>query len=109
LTFKEDIADLRNSRVPDILAELAEFGIVPLVHDPQADPAEAAEALGIELVPIEQLVDLDALILAVPHREFRALGADVLAGLLAPGGVLADVKSMLDPEALPSGITYWSL
>ncbi len=109
LTFKEDVADLRNSRVPDILAELAEFGIVPLVHDPQADPVEAADMLGIELVPIERLVDLDALILAVPHREFRALGADALAALLGPGGVFADVKSMLDPAALPSGITYWSL
>ena len=68
LTFKEDVPDLRNSRVPDILAELREYGIAARVADPLADAAEARREYGIDLVDLDQLDGLDGLILAVPHR-----------------------------------------
>ena len=109
LTFKEDVPDLRNSRVPDIVRELASFGIMARVHDPLAEPAAAAHEYGVELSPLELLHGLDALVLAVPHRCYRALGAQGLAAMLAPSGILLDVKSMLDPAELPAGLAYWSL
>src|SRR5712671_4418512 len=66
ITFKEDVPDLRNSRVPDIIAELRDFGIAALVSDPLADPAEAKREYGVDLVPFDRLTGLDGLILAVP-------------------------------------------
>jgi UDP-N-acetyl-D-galactosamine dehydrogenase len=109
LTFKEDVPDLRNSRVPDILSELSEFGIEALVHDPLADPREASEEYGVELVGREELRDLDALILAVNHRAFREMPIGELVSGLKEGGVLIDVKSALDPTLLPQHLKYWSL
>ena len=109
LTFKENVPDLRNSRVPDIVAELGQYDIAPLVHDPLADPDEALHTFGIALVPLSDFRDLDALIVAVPHREYRDRPAADLAGLVRPGGVVADIKSMLDPAAMPAGTAYWSL
>ena len=109
LTFKEDVPDLRNSKVPDILRELLSFGIAAQVHDPLADPAAAGHEYGLELAPLELLRGLDALVLAVPHRCYRTLGAAGLAAMLAPAGILLDVKSMLDPAELPAGLAYWSL
>jgi UDP-N-acetyl-D-galactosamine dehydrogenase len=108
LTFKQDVPDIRNSKVPDILTELAEYGITPLVSDPHANPDEAAHEYGVELSAIEALHDLDALILAVNHAEFIAEGSD-LAKRLKPGGLLVDVKSALDRDSLPENIGYWSL
>lgn len=108
LTFKENVPDIRNSRVPDILGELAEFGIEPLVHDPLASAEEAADEYGVTLAPLETLRDLDALVLAVPHDEYRQ-GSAALLGRVRDGGVIVDVKSMLDPSALPSHLRYWSL
>ena len=109
LTFKENVPDLRNSRVPDIVAELGQYDIAPLVHDPLADPDEARHTFGIALAPLTDFRDLDALIVAVPHREYRDRAAADLAGLVRPGGVVADIKSMLDPAAMPAGTAYWSL
>ncbi|MGD9509616.1 MAG: nucleotide sugar dehydrogenase [Geminicoccaceae bacterium] len=109
LTFKEDVPDLRNSRVPDILRELESFGIAARVHDPLADPAAAGHEYGVELSPLELLRGLDALVLAVPHRCYRELGAAGLAGMLAQSGILLDVRSVLDPAELPPGLSYWSL
>ena len=109
LTFKENVPDLRNSRVPDIVAELAQFGIAPMVHDPLADPAEASEEYGITLMPIDDFGDLHALILAVPHRNYVQNKIDSLVGRLVTGGVLVDVKSVVDPATVPDGFGYWSL
>jgi UDP-N-acetyl-D-glucosamine/UDP-N-acetyl-D-galactosamine dehydrogenase len=109
LAFKEDVPDLRNSRVPDIVAELRAFGIAALVHDPLASAEEARHEYGLELAPLSALRDLDGVILAVPHRQFRDNGFAALFAALAPGGVLIDVKSVLDRETVPTGITYWSL
>src|SRR6516225_1301811 len=75
VTFKEDVPDLRNSRVPDIVAELREFGITALVTDPMADREEALHEYGVKLVDLDAFKDLDALILAVPHRLVTDRGA----------------------------------
>ncbi len=109
LTFKEEVPDLRNSRVPDILAELRSFGIEPLVHDPMADREEAMHEYGVKLVDLDAFDQLDALILAVPHRAVTDRGADYLFKLVAPGGAFVDVKSALRPSAAPKDVNYWSL
>ena len=109
ITFKEDVPDLRNSRVPDILQELRQFGIEPLVHDPLADPAEAREAYGLELTDLEAFTHLDGLILAVPHRAYLEQGPEGLCQYLVDGGVLVDVKSVLAPQELPENLRHWSL
>ncbi len=110
LTFKENVADIRNSKVPDILGELRAFGIEPLLHDPFAGPDETRHEYGLGLSPLEALDGLDALILAVAHKQYLDLGAAALARRVNPGGVLVDVKSALDPKALPPGrVAYWCL
>jgi UDP-N-acetyl-D-galactosamine dehydrogenase len=108
LTFKQDVPDIRNSKVPDILAELAEYGIAALVSDPLADPAAAQAEYGIALSPPEDLADLDALVLAVNHAAYLA-DTPALVSRVREGGVLVDVKSALDRESLPDGLMYWSL
>ena len=108
LTFKEDCSDMRNSKVPSIIEELKTFGIRSLVHDPTATPAEAMHEYGIELSPLEALVDLDALVLAVAHRTYLEAGTQLLARV-KEGGIFIDVKSALAPEQMTQGIRYWSL
>ena len=109
LTFKENVPDLRNSRVPDILKELASFGIAAMLHDPLADAGAAQHEYGLELAPLALLRELDALVLAVPHRAYLELGEPGLAAMLGPRGILSDVRSALDPARLPATLTYWSL
>jgi len=109
LTFKEDVPDLRNSRVPDILVELREFGITAVVADPLADPAEASREYGIELAPLDTFTRLDGLILAVPHRVLGKAGWNRVLMALSPGGVFIDIKSVVPRNALPPNIHYWSL
>ncbi|HEY9634134.1 MAG TPA: nucleotide sugar dehydrogenase [Coleofasciculaceae cyanobacterium] len=109
LTFKENVPDLRNSRVPDIVAELRQFGINPLVHDPLADSQEAQQEYGIDLVNWQDLSNLDALILAVTHQAYRDMSCEQLLACLRSGGVLMDVKSIFDPAILPPNVNYWSL
>jgi UDP-N-acetyl-D-galactosamine dehydrogenase len=109
ITFKEDVPDLRNSRVPDIVAELREFGIAALVTDPLADPAEAKREYGVELVPHQNFTKLDGLILAVPHRVLGEAGWDKLFAALAPCGIFVDVKSAVARDKVPRGVHYWSL
>lgn len=108
LTFKQDVPDIRNSKVPDILAELADYGITALVSDPLADPSAAAHEYGITLSPADEMVQLDALVLAVNHAEYIANPSDLIARL-REGGVLVDVKSALSREGLPEELVYWSL
>jgi len=100
LTFKENVPDLRNSKVPDIVAELAQFGIDAMVHDPLGDPHEALEEYKVEITPLDRLVQLDALILAVAHTEYVANPA-ALYDRVSDGGVLIDVKSAL-PTSPPA-------
>ncbi len=109
LAFKENVPDLRNSRVPDIVDTLADYGIRPLVHDPMVDAREAAEEFGIELQPIEELTNLDGLVLAVPHRSYLDAPGERLSERIRPGGVLMDVRSAIDPGSVRADITSWSL
>ncbi len=109
LTFKENVPDLRNSRVPDILDELRDYGIEALVHDARADAEEALEEYGIRLCDWSDLKDLDALVLAVPHATYLERLATQAPSLLAPGGIVIDVKSALRDTPLPEGTRYWSL
>ena len=109
LTFKENVPDLRNSRVLDIVTELRQFGIEPLVHDPVAEPQEANRIYNLTLSEWEDMEALDGVVLAVSHRAYLEMPPHVFCGCLRPGGVLMDVKSALDPTALPPEIRYWSL
>jgi UDP-N-acetyl-D-galactosamine dehydrogenase len=109
LTFKEDCNDIRNSKVPDILRELRQFGIDAVVHDPLANAREAMHEYGVKLAPIEEMDRLDALVLAVSHKWYMDLGQARLSGLIRDGGVLVDVKSVLSPGLVDRGVRYWSL
>jgi len=108
LTFKEDVPDLRNSKVPDIIAELAEFGITALVHDVHAQVEEAQREYSIALSELGALADLDALIVAVNHRQYVEDLPSLFDRLRRPG-IFVDVKSVADPDSVPDGIAYWSL
>ncbi len=108
LTFKENVPDLRNSKIPDIVAELRQYGITALVHDPLGDPDEARHEYGLTLASLDALVELDVLILAVSHQSYL----DDLPALLRrvkDGGVVIDVKSVVDPARMERGLRYWSL
>ncbi len=109
LTFKENCSDLRNSRVPDIITELGQFGIHPLVHDPLVSTHEAQEEYGLSVTPLESFTRLDALVLAVSHDAYRSAGTEALTSRVRDGGVVMDVKSVLDASAVRRGLHYWSL
>lgn len=109
VTFKENVHDLRNSRVPEIVHELAGFGLDVLVHDPMTDAAELHEEYGLESCAEADLCDLDVLVLSVPHTALLPLARRLSRDALSDGGIVIDVKSKLDAADLPAGITYWSL
>ena len=108
LTFKENVPDLRNSRVPDMVHELRQFGVTPIVHDALANADQARHQYGICLAKLEDVRELDALILAVPHAAYSR-DPQWLAALVTPGGVLMDIKSVVDPRDMAPSIRYWSL
>ncbi|MEN9663008.1 MAG: hypothetical protein RL324_1957 [Verrucomicrobiota bacterium] len=109
LTFKENVPDLRNSRIPDIVRELQSFGVEVLIHDPLGDPAEAMHEYQVKLSPLDAFRTLDGLILAVSHREYLAAGAAGLHPYLKSNGVFIDVKSVLAPADFPIPRVYWRL
>ncbi|HXV21121.1 MAG TPA: nucleotide sugar dehydrogenase [Desulfuromonadales bacterium] len=113
LTFKENVPDIRNSKVVDILRELREYEVEVLVTDPWADADEARHEYGLELTPLDAVGAVDAVILAVAHEQFKEIGIDRLARMCCNGGecgVLVDVKSVLDREVVEAqGLCYWSL
>lgn len=109
VTFKENIPDTRNSRVPDIIHELEEFGCKPLICDPEADSEQVHEEYGISLTALADMPPLDALILAVPHRDFITDREEFLNRHLKPDGILIDTKSVYHPEEIKQGQIYWSL
>jgi UDP-N-acetyl-D-galactosamine dehydrogenase len=108
LTFKENVTDIRNSKVPDIIRELSEFGIEAIVHDPIASAPETKHEYGIDLSPWSELRDLDALIVAVAHDEYLAMGDGALT-TLRDGGIVVDVKSIFTPAKVDARLRYWSL
>jgi len=109
LTFKEDCNDLRNSKVPDILKELKDFGIEAIIHDPLANGAEAVHEYGFELASLEQFKELDAVIFAVSHKNYLDMGVENLTAMVRDGGIFMDVKSAFSPAIATRGIRYWSL
>lgn len=114
LTFKENCPDTRNSKVNDILIRLKEYGVEPAVVDPWASERDALHEYGVTLTPFEALKDLDCLIMAVAHREFKALSLAQLDALFAPvpndEKVLIDVKGMLNVcDMRAAGYRYWRL
>jgi UDP-N-acetyl-D-galactosamine dehydrogenase len=107
LTFKENVPDLRNTRVVDIVRRLSDLGHTVTVHDPIADPAEAEQFYGIALAG-DLAGGFDAVIGAVAHDEYVALGDDQLVGLLKSGGVLADIKGIWRDRTI-AGLRRWQL
>ncbi|MFA5180317.1 MAG: nucleotide sugar dehydrogenase [Syntrophales bacterium] len=111
LTFKENIPDIRNTRVVDIITELAGYGIEVLVHDPLAIPEEVHEHYHLNLTPLRNISDMDAVIVAVAHDEYLGLGIESIAGLCKTMPPLViDIKGLFkvhDRENL--NIQYWSL
>ncbi|MBC2259839.1 nucleotide sugar dehydrogenase [Listeria booriae] len=107
VTFKENVPDMRNSKVMDIIAELKQFGIQVQL----SDTVLAAEGtqLDDELVPFSELKPSHAVILAVPHAEYVTAGWETLADLVKPDGIFMDVKGALNSADKPSNIDYWRL
>jgi len=110
LTFKENVSDLRNSKVIDIIHELNRFGIDVQVADPLCYPDEAEHEYGLKLVPFEMLKPTPGVILAVAHDAFKSGGWPMIQKLLVGGsGVVADLKHLLPREQKPAGIELWRL
>jgi UDP-N-acetyl-D-galactosamine dehydrogenase len=111
LTFKENVPDLRNSRVPDIINELREYGVQVVVHDPLAEPEEAVAEYGIHLASWDRIRQVDGLILAVAHHVYTTMSTRELLRPLRRqrAGVIIDVKGVLKADALPPTLRYWRL
>jgi UDP-N-acetyl-D-galactosamine dehydrogenase len=109
-TFKEDVPDLRNTRVIDIVRALREYGVAVQIHDPYASATEAREEYGVDLAAAEQLDDADAVVLAVPHAAYIESGWDGIVKHLRGGrGIVADVTARLDRDTRPENVTHWRL
>ncbi len=114
ITFKEDCPDARNSKVNDIIKELKEYGIDPIVCDPVADIPDVKKFYGIDIVSIDKLRELDCLIIAVAHKEFIALQDEKISSMFKDESntkkVIIDVKGIRDKDKLKSqGYRYWRL
>ncbi|MDJ0784509.1 MAG: nucleotide sugar dehydrogenase [Desulfosarcinaceae bacterium] len=111
VTFKEDVPDLRNTRVVDIIAELEDYGVTVRTHDPLADAQEAKKYYDLELVSASALTGVDAVVLAVIHDHYKRMGLNRIANLCPNGNpILVDVKGAFTPEAAAqAGIAYWRL
>ncbi len=109
LTFKEDVPDLRNSRVVDIIEALEKSGIEPMVHEALADPKDVLRYYDLELVEREDLRDLDAVIIAVAHSAYKKWGAAGIKELTTPGKLIIDIKSLFCPDDFTPDYNYWRL
>ena len=110
-TFKENCPDVRNTRVTDIVRELNEYGVEPLIHDPCADPDDAKRLYGIEFCGLNEISGCDAVVIAVAHDAFRSMSmGDISALFRGEKGVLIDVKGIFDrDEYAAAGFDYWRL
>ncbi|MBQ3128913.1 MAG: nucleotide sugar dehydrogenase [Clostridia bacterium] len=109
-TFKENCPDTRNTRVIDIINELKEYGISPVIADPQADAEEALAIYGIEFADMSEIKDMDAVVLAVAHEEFKDITIDDMNSMISGNKVLLDIKGILDrKEYEDAGYIYWRL
>ena len=110
LTFKEDVPDLRNSKVIDVVRELEAYGINVVIHDPIADKEEAHEEYGVNLVDWDKLPKANAIVAAVSHKAYQEQGLPALLDKLVDKGVFIDVKSAWDPaEIEKAGKAVWRL
>lgn len=111
LSFKENVPDLRNTRVVDIINELKDYGVAVLAHDPLAIPEEARDHCGVDLVSLKEMKDMDAVILAVAHRQYMEMGLEKVASLCRKSRpILLDIKAVFEPaQAKTMGINYWRL
>lgn len=111
ITFKENVPDLRNTKVVDIVNELKEFGVDVMVHDPYADTEEALSHYGIKLKTMDALSDSDAVVLAVAHESYQSMGLSGIAALCGQSPpIVIDVKGLFNlSEAKSMNITYWRL
>jgi len=107
-TFKENVPDIRNSKVLDIYNELKSFGISPMVHDARADAAAVQKAHGIDLASLDELQDLGTLIYAVPHDDYVRM-EPTLSERVVTGGIVVDIRAKLGRGALRDDIHHWSL
>jgi len=110
MTFKENVPDIRNSRVIDVLRELDRFGIRYQVHDPMASADEIRHEYDVELTPLDKLEPADAIIFAVAHHDYVNEGWALMLRLLKQGGgAVIDVKSRLDRAQCPDSVDLWRL
>ena len=113
-TFKENCPDTRNTKIIDIVKELEEYGINPIITDPIADAKEAKQLYGVEFVPIDEIQEMDAVIIAVAHKEFIELSMKKIDSLFKDTRnekkVLIEVKGILDKQkVISAGYNYWRL
>jgi UDP-N-acetyl-D-galactosamine dehydrogenase len=110
VTFKENISDIRNSKVADVINELHSFGLEVYATDPLADSRDFENEYGFRLTPIDEIPLADAVILAVNHNEYKEGGWHLVAGKLSGGkGLVMDVKATLDRRTIPVGVKCWRL
>lgn len=114
ITFKENCPDTRNSKVADIIKRLNEFEIEPVVVDPYADPVDAKNEYGVDLVPFDMINDADCLVFAVAHDMFRDMTLEQIDSMFGESStrekIIVDVKSVLDKEKIEeNGYSYWRL
>ena len=109
LTFKEDVPDLRNSKVVDVVRRLQALGHNVTIHDPLAEDAEARHEYGLSIDADGLARSYDLVLAAVPHRCYRALGSDEIAALVAAGGLVADLKGIWRDRALDGNVDRWTL
>ena len=110
-TFKENCPDTRNTKVIDIVRELKEYGITPMIADPEADAEEAKHLYGVEFVDMKDIRGMDAVILAVAHTAFSSFTMEEMDGFFGKGKkVLLDIKGLLNrKEYEAAGYSYWRL
>jgi UDP-N-acetyl-D-galactosamine dehydrogenase len=110
LTFKENCGDLRNSKVIDIIRELQSYGVDVHVTDPLAEPEEAMHEYGVKLEPFGDLPRAEAIVAAVAHRDYMALGLEDFGRKMVKGGAFIDVKAAFDPKGFEAaGYRVWRL
>ncbi len=108
ITFKENVSDIRNSKVADLVGELEQFSVTVEVHDPYASTDEVHHEYGFHLVD-KIGKDYDAIVAAVNHQEYLEMDADYFKSIMTNPPILVDIKSMFYKKINTDGIIYWSL